>query len=267
MRYIADHDYHIHSMLSLCSNDPMQSTENILAYAKNNGFSKICLTDHFWDESIPVKYGFYNKQGFEHICQALPLPTSDDIKFCFGCETEMDRFFTVGISEKLYDKFDFIIVPTTHLHFNGFTLEKDVFDPKRRAYIWAERFDKLLEKDLPFHKVGVAHLTCSLILAGEENGEPKYLSVLRNISDETYRELFEKAAKKGIGIELNFSFEKMKEHEREEVLRPYKIAKSAGCKFYLGSDAHHPEELSVAKNRFEMIIDALELSESDKFVF
>ena len=267
MRYVADLDYHIHSYLSLCSDDPLQTNENILEYAKKNGFSKICLTDHFWDESIPVKYGFYNKQDFAHISKALPLPESKDIEFCFGCETEMDKFFNTGISEKLYDKFNFIIVPTTHLHFNGFTIEKDVFDPERRAYIWAERFDKLLSMDMPFHKMGMAHLTCPLILSGEENGEPKYLSVLRNISDEIYCELFEKAAKKGIGIELNFVFEKMRDYEREEVLRPYRIAKHAGCKFYLGSDAHHPEELAVAKNRFEMIIDALELSESDKFVF
>ena len=37
MRFTVDHDYHIHSTLSSCSNDPAQSTERILQYAKDNG--------------------------------------------------------------------------------------------------------------------------------------------------------------------------------------------------------------------------------------
>ena len=273
MKFTADHDYHIHSQLSLCSDHPEQTKERILKYAEDNGFKKICLTDHFWDESIPARCGFYNQQGFEHIKKALPLPQGEKTKFLFGCETEMDRNFNVGVSEKLYDKFDFIIVPTTHLHFNAFVMEKVVYEPEYRAYLWAERFRKLLEKDMPFHKMGIAHLTCQLMLAGEWEsgelaGEKKYLSVLRLIDDQTYRELFSEAAKKGIGIELNISpFENMGAEEREEVLRPYRTAKQAGCKFYLGSDAHIPAELDGAMVRFEAMIDALGLTEEDKFRF
>ena len=272
MNYIIDHDYHIHSGLSLCSDDPEQTGERILRYAEQNGFRKICLTDHFWDESLPAKCGFYNKQGFEHIKKALPLPQGEKTEFLFGCETEMDKDFNVGVSEKLYDKFDFIIVPTTHLHFNAFVMDPVCDEPQYRAHLWAERLRRLLEKDMPFHKMGVAHLTCGLMLAGEWEGgelagEKKYLSVLRLIENETYRELFGLAAKKGIGIELNIPIENMSADEREEVLRPYRQAKAAGCKFYLGSDAHHPTELDAAKARFEAIITALDLTESDKFSF
>ena len=152
-------------------------------------------------------------------------------------------------------------------------MEKVLYEPEYRAELWVKRFEKLLEKDMPFHKMGVAHLTCRLMLAGEwesgeRAGEPKYLSVLRLIGDDVYRELFAKAAKKGIGIELNIHpFENMGEEERAEVLRPYRAAKEMGCKFYLGSDAHVPAELDAARKRFEMIIDALDLCESDKFHF
>ena len=104
MKFAIDHDYHIHSHISICSDDPEQSNERILKYAEDNGLNKICLTDHFWDESIPARCGFYNKQGFEHIKKALPLPQSENVKFLFGCEAEMDRSFNVGVSEKLYDK-------------------------------------------------------------------------------------------------------------------------------------------------------------------
>ena len=74
MKFSIDHDYHIHSHISLCSDDPEQSNERILRYAEENGLRKICLTDHFWDETLPARCGFYNQQGFERIKKALPLP-------------------------------------------------------------------------------------------------------------------------------------------------------------------------------------------------
>ena len=43
------------------------------------------------------------------------------------------------------------------------------------------------------------------------------------------------------------------------------IAKEAGCKFYLGSDAHGIAKLDTSKKVFENAIDLLELDESDKF--
>ena len=273
MKFIADHDYHIHSQISICSDHPEQTNERILRYAEDNGLRKICLTDHFWDESLPARCGFYNQQGFERIKKARPLPQSENVKFLFGCETEMDRHFNVGVSEKLYDEFDFIIVPTTHLHFNAFVMEKVSEEPEYRAYLWEERFRRLLEKDMPFHKMGIAHLTCGLMLAGEwesgeRAGEKRFLSVLRLIDDSVYRELFREAKKKGIGIELNTPhIGNMSEEERYEVLRPYRAAKAEGCKFYLGSDAHTPAELDGAMSRFAAIIDALELTEADKFHF
>ena len=55
--------------------------------------------------------------------------------------------------------------------------------------------------------------------------------------------------------------------ELESILRPYKIAKKCGCKFYLGSDAHTQDGFIGAKENFEKIVDLLELEESDKFTF
>ena len=76
MKYIIDHDYHIHSHLSLCSNDPLQTPENILSYAEKNGYLDICLTDHFWDETVEgaENFGFYKEQNYERLARALPLP-------------------------------------------------------------------------------------------------------------------------------------------------------------------------------------------------
>ena len=69
MKYIIDHDYHIHSHLSLCSKDPEQTNENILKYAKSRGLSSIVLTDHYWDSAVPGASNWYAQQNFDHISQ------------------------------------------------------------------------------------------------------------------------------------------------------------------------------------------------------
>ena len=59
MKFNFDHDYHIHSYLSNCSNDPNQNPKNILEYAKQNNLSELCITDHFWDENVDGASNWY----------------------------------------------------------------------------------------------------------------------------------------------------------------------------------------------------------------
>lgn len=262
MKYILDHDFHIHSQLSLCSSDPLQSTENILEYAKKNNFKSICLTDHFWDERIECPSEWYGKQDTKHIKESLPLPQDENVKFHFGCETEMDKKGDIAISEEMIAELEFVIVPTTHLHMMGLTIgeEDDSIEGRRNVYI--KRFEKLLEKDLPFHKIGIAHLTCGLIVPNNING---LVEVLDGVTDRQFNELFSESARKGLGIELNFNIKKYNDCQLESVLRPYRIAKEKGCKFYFGSDSHHPVDFKDQKENFQSIAEALDLNETDKF--
>ena len=263
MRFVVDHDYHIHSYLSLCSHDDEHTPARILQYAKEHGLKKICLTDHFWDETIPGASGWYQKQDYAHVCEALPLPTDPDIEYVFGCETDMDKFLTVGLAPEHFDRFGFIIIPTTHLHMKGFTIDADV-TLEQRAEAYVKRLDKVLDMDLPFHKVGIAHLTCSLLAPGEWQD---HLTVLDMISDEEFTRLFTKAAKVGVGIELNFPATNYSEEDLPRVLRPHKIAKACGCKFYVGSDSHRVDEQEKGFANLQAMVDVLELEESDKFTF
>jgi histidinol phosphatase-like PHP family hydrolase len=57
-----------------------------------------------------------------------------------------------------------------------------------------------------------------------------------------------------------------KDEEADRVLRMFRIAKECGCKFYLGSDAHHPKTFESTDRIFSRAIDLLGLEESDKFV-
>ena len=120
MRIKIDNDMHIHSYISACSGDPEQTAERLLSYAKENGLKTICVADHLWDDAVEGASGWYKPQNYERISQILPLPKSDDVRFLFGCETELDKNLTLGLSPKKFDLFDFIIIPTTHFHMHEF---------------------------------------------------------------------------------------------------------------------------------------------------
>ena len=263
MRYVVDHDLHIHTNLSVCSADEGQVPDSIIKEAKEAGYKQIVLTDHYWDKLVPSKTrdDFYETQDFEHICKALPLPKIDGVEFLFGCETDMDKENIIGIPKERYDDFAFILVPTTHLHMHAADVTN--FDPEYRAKLWVERLECLLNSDLPFHKVGIAHLTCGLT---NRSTSENWRKTFESIKKDDMRRLFEKAAKLGVGIELNRDDIKRILNEGEQYFDTYKVAKECGCKFYMGSDAHSRGVSKNAREYFEKAVDCIGLEESDKFL-
>lgn len=261
-----DHDFHIHSHLSVCSGNPAQTTEAMLRYAEKEGLSTLCLTDHFWDHDCPMyEYSdFYGVQNFEHICENLPLPAADGVRFLFGCETEMGRDGVIGVSPEHYDFFDFIIVPTTHFHMKGLaTADEDLATASARAATWVRRFEFLLNSDLPLRKVGLAHPLCSLIAPGDREAR---LATLDAVPDRDYAALFGEAAARGMGIELNADDCRCSPEEEERLWRPFFLAKEAGCRFYYGSDSHSPAGFGNLRPLFEHAAAVLGLEEKDRYL-
>jgi histidinol phosphatase-like PHP family hydrolase len=176
----------------------------------------------------------------------------------------MDKDLTLGCSRELVEELDFILVPTTHFHMTNFTMTEEMLaTPETRAEWWVRRIDALLSMDLPFHKIGLAHMTCPLIWKGDRE---KLVATVNAIPEYEMHRLFEKAAKLGMGIELNSCDMRYKDSERDALLRPYFIAKAEGCKFYCGSDAHTGNELQNLRAWFERGIEDLGLTEDDKFI-
>jgi histidinol phosphatase-like PHP family hydrolase len=164
-----------------------------------------------------------------------------------------------ALSEELCKEFDFLILSTTHAHM---VAPKTMSVPDR-ALFYIQRFETLLDSNMPFEKMGIAHPTCPLI---DNRTWDNHMQVYDMIPDEIFAELFQRSAEKGLGIELNFPIFKYSDADLERIVRPYRIAKACGCKFYFGSDAHHPAQLAEAKKRFEYTVDVLGLEESDKFL-
>ncbi len=265
MRFVYDHDLHIHSRVSPCGGDPCQTPERILQYAVDNGLKTICVTDHYWDDDIPSPLGKGAGQTTAQIKSVLPLPHRDGIRFLFGAETDMDMNLTIGIGKEMADELDFIIVPLNHLHMAGFSCHGNE-SASERAKIIVRRFEALLESSLPFRKVGLAHFTDGLIYPAGRNTD-----VLNLIPDSEYRRLFRRTAELGMGVELNMPAAKadlrvMNQDEDRDELRIYLLAREEGCRFYFGSDAHTVPGLGWAKRNAEKIIELLDLKEEDKFL-
>ena len=264
MRYKIDHDLHIHTKLSICSEDEAQTPNNILRIAKKMGWKTICVTDHYWDENVPCNTlvnWWHEAQNFMHISKVRPLPQDDEVTFLFGCEVDVDSDNKVGISKERWDDFDFIIISTTHFHhITGPYGEKESYEATAKC--WVERLDTVLNTELPYEKVGIAHLACSLIAKSRED----LLKSIEMIPTEEMRRLFSKAAKLGVGIELNYCDLNFKIEEADIILRMFRVAKDCGCKFYFGSDAHSITTFENVSEVYERAIDLLDLREEHKFL-
>ena len=265
MKYIIDHDLHIHSKLSFCSQDENQTASTILNYAKKYNLKSVCVTDHYFDRQVIGASDWYLKQDYNHISKILPLPKDDKVNFMFGCETEFNKELTIGIPPSRYNDFSFIIIPTTHFHMTGYTIPESAKDSvSEKAKLWVSKLNALLNMNLPFEKIGVPHLAADLIFFKDVE---RYKQVLESISDTDMEEVFTKCAKLGVGIEINSCDFKYSDYEKNAVLRVFKIAKSCGCNFFLDSVAHHPKNLDGAIELFNRAINDIGLTENDKYDF
>lgn len=269
MRYIVDHDLHIHSGGSMCSGDPEQTPARILRYADDEGFTTVGLSDHFWDETVPMPRGgwgpdFYTSQNWPHITKNLPLPQQEGIRFLFGAEVDMTLDGTVGVSPERLAKLDYVLISISHFHCTDFTIRaEDAATPAGRAEVLLDKLEALLERPLPWHKIGLAHLTGRKLGGGDPDA---HCEVLRLVQGERLTALFQKAASLGVGIELNTAtFGFGNDAEQEAVTAFYAHAKDCGCKFFFGSDAHGAGQFLPHRRRAQEMADALGLTEEDIF--
>ncbi|MBQ3065070.1 MAG: hypothetical protein IJC98_02430 [Clostridia bacterium] len=266
MRYVLDHDFHVHTQLSPCSSNPEQNPTRILQYAKENNLKTVITTDHYWDERVPCStkpYGINN----ETIHKWGPYPQEDGIRMLIGAEADIDFNGILGINRRTCEDFDFILISATHMHMDGFTCRGDETVEERIA-MYIRRLEIILNADIPHKKIGFSHPVTPLICYHEQ--------VLDGIPESEFRRLFGRAAELGLGVEINLSsmrdsddfddYTQVTPQTHPAMFRPYRIAKEMGCKFFFGSDSHSPSDFLFLKPMAEVLIDQLELKESDKFI-
>lgn len=256
-----NHDMHAHTVLSSCCQDPRQTVSNILAHAQSSGYALQCITDHLWDASVPGASPWYAPQDIAHVKRSLPLPPSGGVRLAFGCETEFLGGDKLGLSPGHMNDFDFIIIPPNHFHMADFVRPASVTDPEDIALLLTRRLEEIARLPLPFHKVGIAHLTTGLIRKGGDKYE-----VLRAVPEERFFDAMRRLQRLGAGIEINgASYKEGWLGHQEDELRLLRLAKAAGCRFYLGSDAHSLEALDRVPQALPTVVSLLGLTDADLF--
>ena len=261
MKFPLNHDLHVHTNLSACCHGVGPEAADIISHALQHGYDMVCTTDHMWDSSIPGASEWYLTQNQDHVRRNLPLPQADGLRVLFGCETEFLGGQHLAISRQAFDYFDFVVIPVNHFHL---TRPEGCTSVQQVAELYMRRFEELIRLDLPWTKVGIAHMTTHLTFHEPVDA---HFQVYPLLPEERLREVLRFLAVKGAGIELNAGcFRPGWEQFYEENLRMYRLAKAAGCKFYGCSDAHSVERLAGIQKSLPAVVDILGLTANDRFV-
>ena len=255
------HDIHCHSFLSACCKDETCTAENVFQQARETGYDTLCLTDHLWDSAVPGASNWYAPQDIPHVLSAKPVPQYDGMRCLLGCETEYTGNGHLGLAKEHFDLFDFVVIPPNHMHMIGFVRPEDVTTPAQMAQLFTQRLNEISQLDIPMEKVGIAHITCSLLFR-----EGKVCDVVKLMGEEKLHPVFARFAARGAGIELNKSAFKELDEDPENTLRLYRIAKEEGCKFYCSSDSHTLAGYQLMGPILRRVADLLELTEDDRYI-
>lgn len=261
-----EHDFHIHTTLSLCAHDDSATVENYVRRAKELGLKKLGFADHLWDGAIPgASERFYKPQDFTHVAQLKQelarFDGVDGIRLYFGCEVEYDPARRdLALTEETARAFDFILVPNSHTHM--IMPREDYHPPERHARFMLDAFRNIVASPLAGYITAVAHPFSAVNC-------PYDRRVLYDlISPGEYREVFELARQADIALELNVSGYKgwsLREIVEDPSIRMFQIARECGCKFTFGSDAHSaaPGEPHDLWWIAYVLAELLELTEAD----
>lgn len=260
MTFTCKHDLHLHTSLSACCHDEALTPQRVAAFAQEAAYDMLCVTDHLWSRDVPGASEWYAPQDVRHVMRALPLPSTRDIPFYFGCETEYLGADRLGMTRADMDRFDFVVVPLNHFHMVGFVRPAEVTDAKGIARLVIRRLEELTALPLPFGKIGIAHLTCPLMFP-----EGGIADVLMEIDADAAARALARLARLGGAVELNAGAFAGWEKAPEAYLRLYALARDAGCRFYCASDAHTVAALARVGEVLPPVVQALGLTDAQRY--
>jgi len=250
---------HIHTTASVCCDSNIQKPENIIPIMVARGYKKIGFTDHVWHSKKVRPSRFYSSQNGDENLKLHKFIHSHkwEIEVLAGCEADMKAPGIFGITTELKEKLDFVTMATDHFHMKGFVMQPSEETPAGLARHMLEFFVSAAKSGLadilahPFFPYGYTDL---------------YDAAVRTLSDAEFTDAFSIAASNNIGIEINKCYFPNPQHQRffslETPVRILTLAKKAGCKFTLGSDAHSPNGFKVL-DKLQSFAKSLDLTEED----
>ncbi len=236
-------DFHIHTNLSTCA-VPHARAGAYIANARAVGMRVLGFTDHLWDPPLDTRWsrGRISRQTVEKLLTLRnELGNADGIELFHGCETELMLDGTLAIRPEHAPLFDYILIPTNHLHLRGITIDPSVREPREVRRLMLDRFvlaaKSWLSHDFrtalchPFTPYGFSEIADEL---------------LDGITDGEYEYCFSTAAGLGVPVEINSGILSIGGMSTDKHGFPYQfirimtIARECGCRIYPGSDSHEP---------------------------
>ena len=241
-------DYHMHTKLSPCSGDQEATIENFVKVLAAKGFKSICITDHYWTLPENIWENRPNFKGpfpetLKQILENKKMVESTDfpLKVLVGAEIETYSPDCIGGTLELKEMLDVVLLPTDHFH-----LTSIIQQPEDHSFAgWGKHMMKFF---IAGAKSRVGHvLAHPFIPMGEHHDKPR--EVLDTVSDADFFDALSIANEYGNAIEINSGC-LVSPAFYESLVRPYTIAKKAGCKFTVGSDTHRLATL----DRYDVIV-------------
>lgn len=116
------HDIHTHNVYSHCCTDKTASTAAYIAKEREIGNRVFGLSNHLWDETVKGASYWYRNQTIllaEEAKETLKKQY-DGIRCLFGAECEFyGHLGILGMSAEGAARFDYMIIPHSHLHMRG----------------------------------------------------------------------------------------------------------------------------------------------------
>lgn len=272
---IINHDFHLHTSLSLCASRDADFNF-FINKAKADGLKKIAITDHLWDHGVDGYKGrggnFYEVQNFEHIMALKPEidrynAEVGDIKVLFGAEAEYSfENRRPAVTPAVAEQLEVLLVPNSHTHL---TMPKEFYHPyEKHAEYMIDAFMDIVNSDVARYITAIPHPFMAVCCPYDNR------MLIDLISDDSFKRCFSAAAEKGIALEINPNYLKKQEFDGytrngtladmylDPAFRMLRIGKECGCKFTVGTDCHgHEGDLDYSYTY--LLAGLLDLTEDD----
>ena len=234
-------DYHLHSCFS---SDCNASLDDIIAAAKKNNMSTICITDHY-DMDFPVipeapdmNFDLDDRTYYKTLC-ALRDKLKPDFDLRIGIELGVTPENAANLTKYAEDRheYDFFIA-SSHLVDNMDPYYDSYFQGKTEYEAYSRYFETILYNVKHFKNYNVYGHLDYIFRYGKNKADNFKISDYSDL----FKEIFKIIVYDGKGIEINtgslyknLSFP----HPHKDILSLYKEA--GGEIITVGSDAHSPE--------------------------
>jgi histidinol phosphatase-like PHP family hydrolase len=260
-----NHDLHIHTYLSACCKDKENQTpRKILARAEAMGLETIGFSDHIWTNPQLEPNHFYRQQDERqiiHLKRDLESASSP-LRVLVGCEADTIAPGKFSITREFADTLDYVGLSCSHLHLKGLVQQPSDHGPRSIG-------EHLLALFLSAAESGLATTIVHPLFP--KGFESQYDQVIASLSDAELLGAFSTAAAAGAAVEITTAFlppgakygnPSAPGWRIETPLRVLSLAKTAGCKFTFGSDAHSPAAMMLLP-KLRLFSERLGLTDED----